>query len=172
MISGNYVNFAICEYYNDSIFTQLSQLIFTSLSVCGYQELTTYEKVHRITYQVILHFFSNHLELLFKKFESNLTEAIIDLLIRGMTGTSFDVQSDCCTCIDSFNIYVLDKLQSQNSMKHQELIRSVQDFCQNNNGEVFQRFLKESFYAVLFEENRNIWIYQKVLHSSCVIVNQ
>ena len=36
MISGNYVNFAICEYYEDSIFTKLSQLIFTSLSVCGY----------------------------------------------------------------------------------------------------------------------------------------
>ena len=24
MIAGNYVNFAICEYYNDSVFTQLS----------------------------------------------------------------------------------------------------------------------------------------------------
>ena len=36
MIAGNYVNFAICEYYNDSIFTQLSQLIFTTLSICDY----------------------------------------------------------------------------------------------------------------------------------------
>ena len=33
MIAGNYVNFAICEYYNDSIFTQVSQLVLTSLSI-------------------------------------------------------------------------------------------------------------------------------------------
>ena len=26
VISGNYINFAICEYYNDDVFTQLSQL--------------------------------------------------------------------------------------------------------------------------------------------------
>lgn len=66
-------------------------MVFTSLSVCGYEELTTYEKVHRITYSVVLHFFSNHLELLFKKFESNLTETILELLIRGMSGSSFDI---------------------------------------------------------------------------------
>ena len=28
MIAGNYVNYAICEYYNDSVFTNLSQMIF------------------------------------------------------------------------------------------------------------------------------------------------
>lgn len=33
MIAGNYVNFAICEYYNDSIFTQLSQQILTTVSI-------------------------------------------------------------------------------------------------------------------------------------------
>ena len=37
MIAGSYVNFAICEYYNDSIFTVLSQMIFTSLTTCDYK---------------------------------------------------------------------------------------------------------------------------------------
>jgi len=36
MIAGNYVNFAICEYYNDSIFTQLSQQILTTVSIQNY----------------------------------------------------------------------------------------------------------------------------------------
>ena len=45
MIAGNYVNFAICEYYNDSIYTQLSQLILTSISIQNYEELASYEKV-------------------------------------------------------------------------------------------------------------------------------
>lgn len=30
MINGNYINFAICEYYNDEVFTQLSKLLFSS----------------------------------------------------------------------------------------------------------------------------------------------
>lgn len=30
MINGNYINFAICEYYNDEVFTQLSKCVFTS----------------------------------------------------------------------------------------------------------------------------------------------
>ena len=34
MIAGAYVNFAICEYYQDSIFTQLSQLVLTTVSIC------------------------------------------------------------------------------------------------------------------------------------------
>ena len=47
MISGNYVNFAICEYYNDDIFTVLSQMIFTSIVQFDYKELSAYKKVHR-----------------------------------------------------------------------------------------------------------------------------
>ncbi len=91
MIAGNYVNFAICEYYNDSIFTQLSQLIFTTLSICDFKELASYEKVHRASFQVVVHFFNNHLELLFSKFDASLIEAIMELLMNGMTGNKFDV---------------------------------------------------------------------------------
>jgi exportin-7 len=30
-ITGNFINFAICEYYNDDIFTQLTEYILTSI---------------------------------------------------------------------------------------------------------------------------------------------
>ena len=91
MIAGNYVNFAICEYYNDSIFTQVSQLVLTSLSIQNYKELASYESVHRKSFSVVLHFFNNHLELLFSKFEAELILAILNLLRSGMLGTTFEV---------------------------------------------------------------------------------
>ena len=81
MVGGNYVNFAICEYYEDSIFTHLSQLIFTTVSVCDYKELVAYDKVHRTAFLVVLKFFNNHLDLLFTKFESSLIETLLKLLV-------------------------------------------------------------------------------------------
>ena len=36
MIAGHYVNFAICEYYNDNIFTVLSQLVIQMIAACDY----------------------------------------------------------------------------------------------------------------------------------------
>jgi len=126
--------------------------------------------VHKASYQVVVHFFTNHLELLFLKFESNLIEAILSLLVNGMSGATFEMQSECCTCINHFNEFVIDKLNST-SHKHQELIRSVRDFCSKNGG-VFQKFLNEALFIVLFEDSRNVWIFQKVLFSTMIIANQ
>ena len=115
------MNFAICEYYNDSIFTQLSQLIFTTLGTQDYTELASYEKVHKNGFVVTLHFFNSHLELLFSKFDASLIEVILNLLIRGMKEGKFEVQSDCCTCINQFNEFVLEMLRNK-SVKKQELV--------------------------------------------------
>ena len=57
-------------------------------------------------------------------------------------------------------------------MKHQELIRCVQDFYNKNGGQIFQAFLKESLMVVCFLDCRNAWIFQKVLFSTMIIVNQ
>ena len=48
----------------------------------------------------------------------------------------------------------------------------MQEFCHRNSGAIFQQFLKEALSTVLFEDNRNMWIFQKVLHSTMIIVNQ
>ena len=60
---------------------------------------------------------NNHLELFFSKFETNLIEAVLQMLVKGMAGPTYEVQADCCTGINNFNEWVLEKL-SQNSMKH------------------------------------------------------
>ena len=69
MIAGNYVNFAICEYYDDNIFSTLSQQIFTSITSCNFKELTTYKKVHLTIFKVTARFVENHLEIMFLKFD-------------------------------------------------------------------------------------------------------
>lgn len=75
-----------------------------------------------------MHFFNSHLELLFLKFESNLIEAVLAMLMRGLSAPSYEVQADCCVCINNFNEFVLQKIKSS-SIKHQNLIKSVQEFC-------------------------------------------
>lgn len=170
VIAGSYVNFAICEYYSDSIFTQLSQLVLTTVSICDQQELMSYEKVHRVAYTVVLHFFNNHLEVLFSKFESNLIEAVLEMLVRGLAAPIYEVQADCCVCINAFNEFVFEKIVST-SLKHQDLVTSVKEFCKHSGGKIFQRFLEKTLFAILFENCRNAWIFQKVLFSTLVIVN-
>ena len=47
MITGNYINFAICDYYQDDIFSVLSQMVLTSTVSVDYEnELKTFTKLH------------------------------------------------------------------------------------------------------------------------------
>lgn len=50
-------------------------------------------------------------------------------------------------------------------------MQGVQQFYTQCN-HVFQNFFKATLFTLLFEENKNIWVFQKVLHSTLVIVNQ
>lgn len=47
----------------------------------------------------------------------------------------------------------------------------IQNFYQQGGSTVFACFLKASFFALLFEENKNIWLFNKVLLSCLVLVN-
>ena len=54
MIAGSYVNFAICESYDDDIFTVISRLVLTSMSGQNYSQLKCYEKVNKKVFNVCL----------------------------------------------------------------------------------------------------------------------
>ena len=45
VISGNYINFAICEYYQDETFAELSHLVLTMLSSLDIEALRGYNKI-------------------------------------------------------------------------------------------------------------------------------
>ena len=50
ILSGIYINFAICEYYNDNIFSELTQLVLTMVSSLDHDELVSYCKVKIMVY--------------------------------------------------------------------------------------------------------------------------
>ena len=54
VLAGSYVNFAICEYYNDTIFTVFSKTVLSSIVSCDHNELRSYEKVDRRAHGLIL----------------------------------------------------------------------------------------------------------------------
>ena len=51
---SRYVNFAICESYDDDIFTVISRLVLTSMSGQNYSQLKCYEKVSKKVFNVCL----------------------------------------------------------------------------------------------------------------------
>ena len=55
---GNYINFAICEYYQDDTFSKLSHLILnTAISVDYVHELKAFPKLHAKVFAVLCIFF-------------------------------------------------------------------------------------------------------------------
>ena len=110
-ITGNFINFAICEYYQDDTFSQLSQFILKSVTSVDIKVVTQYEKIHKKLYSLIENTFKNHLELVFMKFDFTLIQNILNLLIIGVTSEQFDVASSACMALDCFNDYVYTQLK-------------------------------------------------------------
>jgi hypothetical protein len=111
VINGNYINFAICEYYNDDVFTQLTSLTLKMVASLDPVQLQAYAKVEVTVYGMLWCFFSHHMELMFMKFDMALLKSISEMLIRGLSATSFEVQSDSTNCINVFCEFVHEKLR-------------------------------------------------------------
>ena len=127
MIHGNYVNFAICEYYEDNVFTVLSQMVFTTVTLCDYKELTAYKKVYKMVFMLFQLFFERHQELLFLKFEDKLIRDMVRFLVRGLGDSSFEYQSGICNCLSGFNEYVFERLDPA-STRESQLVSAVKTF--------------------------------------------
>ena len=91
MLAGGYVKFAICEYYNDTIFTIFAQTILTSITMCDHTELRQYEKVNKRAHNLILLFFAEHLTVIFTKFEPDFIEKLLRVLLAAMNDPIFEV---------------------------------------------------------------------------------
>ena len=77
VIVGSYINFAICEYYNDDVFTQLSTLVLQMVGCLDVSKLRQYSKVELNVYKMLWSFFSSHMELVFMKFDTSLITSLI-----------------------------------------------------------------------------------------------
>jgi hypothetical protein len=84
VINGNYINFAICEYYNDDVFTSLTQLVMKMVIFIDSNELKQYAKVEGVVYNMLWSFFAKHLELIFMKLDSTLVSELLKILVSGL----------------------------------------------------------------------------------------
>ena len=90
IINGGYVNFAVCEYYDDSTFTQLSTTVFTAICQCDLKEIKTYKKVNHNVFMVTQHFMQHQTELMFLRFENKLIKEMLLIIVAGLKDTTFD----------------------------------------------------------------------------------
>ena len=71
-ISGGYINFAICDFYKDNSFAELTSMVFKSILNQDISEIANYQKVNFAMYRFLEEFFKKHLELAFLKIDRDL----------------------------------------------------------------------------------------------------
>ena len=91
MLTGNYVNFAICDYYNDTIFTDMTRCILSSIAMCDLGELRKYAKVDKKVHSMLHCFFSTQLVHLFTNFEIEEIKQVLKVLTFGTTDRLYEV---------------------------------------------------------------------------------
>jgi hypothetical protein len=91
-------------------------------------ELKCYVKVENVVYNTLWSFFSHHTELMFMKFEMPLLKSILTLIIRGLSDSTFETQSDCTNCINIFCEFVHEKLERNPTQKSVYLVQCVKNF--------------------------------------------
>lgn len=169
-ITGHFINFAICEFYSDDTFSQLSQFIFKAIVSQEYENLRVYEKLHKKAFSLTESFFRNHLELLFFKFDFQLIQQILALVNSGLADANFEINQSSCTSLDYFNEYLYQSMKRPRK-KQPQLAANVSAFYQQCAGWVFTTFLQTLTFGLFFEDHKNIWVYQKCFHSSIVMAD-
>ena len=71
-ITGQFINFAICEFYNDDTFSQLSQHVMNTIVNIDFNQVKEYDKIHKKVFTLFEHFYRSHVEVLFAKFDFSL----------------------------------------------------------------------------------------------------
>jgi hypothetical protein len=94
----------------------------------------------------------------------NVIEAI---LIPGLQFDSFELRALTNSTLDNFNEFVFFNFQ-KNSKKFPDLSLNVQNFVQVNKA-LFYYMLRRIAITLLFEDHKNVWIFNKLLHSTMII---
>lgn len=125
-VLGNYINFAMCEYYNDETFSVLAQAVFRSLLNADTKQLAGYSKLHRKILVFVEEFFKKHLELAFLKLDFELIIAVVNkLLFPNIGDPEFPIRSNALLSLDSLNEFIFNNLRKP-SKKRPDLAQKVQ----------------------------------------------
>lgn len=83
-ITGHFINFAICEYYNDDTFSILSNHVLSALVSIPIKDLKAYDKIYKKVFALLESVFRNHIELMFAKFDFSLIQSILEIVNFGL----------------------------------------------------------------------------------------
>ena len=84
-ICGNYINFAICDFYNDNSFAEITTMLFKAILNQDLKQLFQYEKLTQELYKLLDDFFKKNSEMIFLKFDPELLKNIVEkILVPGL----------------------------------------------------------------------------------------
>ena len=84
LVSGNYINFSLCEYYNDNTFIDLSTIIFSLITMQDHNEFSSFTNLNSQTYKTIECFMKYHSEMMIRRFPPTLLIKIIETTLMGL----------------------------------------------------------------------------------------
>lgn len=114
-ISGGYINFAICDFYQDDSFVNIASMVFKSILNQDITEIANYPKVNSTLYKFIEEFFKKHLELAFLKIDKDLIKQIfVRVLLPGMLSEVPDIKLKALTSIDCLNTFIFNNFKKPN----------------------------------------------------------
>lgn len=174
MLTGTYVNFAVCNYYNDTIFTDLSRCVLNSVSLCDKNELCQYQKVDKRVYQMLQSFCATQLVHLFTNFETSEIEQVLHVLRLGANDRLYEAQSDSINALSLLNEFIFEHLKKkpvQQGHKNYKLQSNIYAFAAGSQGQtVWSSLFSTALASALYIEKRNTWIFEKWMFSSLVIL--
>lgn len=114
-VSGGYVNFAICDFYRDESFSQLSSMVFKSILGQDLTLLAQYEKIHRTLILFVDGFLKKHLELIFIKYDPEILKEIVEkILVPGMLSNNCELKQRCLAALDFLNCFIFENFEKPN----------------------------------------------------------
>jgi hypothetical protein len=111
-IQGNYINFAICEYYEDQSFTSVSLMVLQCILNQDQKLIGSHSKINRQQYTLVEEFFKKHLEVIFLRFDFAIILSMVEkILMPGMRQDAFEIKSSALLTVDALNEFVFNNLR-------------------------------------------------------------
>jgi hypothetical protein len=109
---GGYINFAICDFYNDNSFADLSTLVVKSILNQDITDVLKYQKVSITLYKFIEEYFKKHLELMFLKMDLDLLKQIFErILVPGILCDNEEIKGKSLQTVDLLNVFIFNNFK-------------------------------------------------------------
>ena len=159
IVAGNFVNFSVWEYYNDTCFIDLSRLIFTLITMQDQKEYTSFTRLTQITHMMIENFMRHHSVLMMKHFEPGLIVKILETTLLGLMNDNESKGWWWNGLKDFWTIIYLSR---------EKLSEKIGDLLASESS-IFRELLKTILTTVIYEEHKVIWVFQKPLFPAIII---